>query len=180
MFAQALTEIVRRLDEAKSRHLVDQYALIGGFAVSAWSIPRATHDIDFVLALGSVEATSLAAHLHAEFYPGASDDPLRGVFRMSVTVDDFSVPVQLVLLPPAWHPVVFAQVESLPVFGCTVRVVSWQALILLKLYAGGPQDLLDAQHILAVRQPTPAERRALAVQAEAVGLSTAWHALITG
>lgn len=96
---------------------------------------------------------------------------------MSITVDDFSVPFQLVLLLPAWHPVVFAQVESLPVFGCTVHVVSWQALILLKLYA---EDVLDVQHILAVRQPTPAERRALAVQAEAVGLSTAWHALITG
>jgi Nucleotidyl transferase AbiEii toxin, Type IV TA system len=180
VFVQALTEIVRRLDEAKARGLVDQYALIGGFAVSAWGIPRATHDIDFVLALGSAEAASLAAHLHAEFHAGESDDPLRGVFRMSVTVDHLSVPVQLVLLPPAWNTVVFAHVESLPVFGCTVRVVSWQALILLKLYAGGPQDLLDARQILAVRQATQAERRSLAVQAEAVGLSAAWQAFIAG
>ena len=34
MFAQALTEIIRRLEEAKALGLVEQYALIGGFAVS--------------------------------------------------------------------------------------------------------------------------------------------------
>jgi hypothetical protein len=177
VFAQALTEIVRRLDDAQGQHLIEQYALIGGFAVSAWGIPRATQDVDFVLALGSAKAASLATYLHAEFHPGESDDPLRGVFRTSVTVDDLSVPIQLVLLPPVWNTVVFAQVESLPVFDCTVRMVSWQALVLLKLYAGGPQDLLDAQQILAVRQPTQAERHALAALADKVGLSAAWRAL---
>lgn len=49
MFAQALTEIVRRLDEARINHLLDQYALIGGFAVAAWGVPRATHDLGLLL-----------------------------------------------------------------------------------------------------------------------------------
>jgi predicted nucleotidyltransferase len=178
VFAQALTEIVRRLDDAKARHLLDQYALIGGFAVSAWGAPRATHDVDFALALGSSDAAALACHLRAEFQPGEPDDPLRGIFRTSVTVDDLSVPIQLVLLPPAWNALIFREVESLLVFGCTVRVVSWQALILLKLYAGGPQDMLDAQQILAVRQPTQVERQAVAALADAVGLSAAWQTLI--
>lgn len=178
MFAQALTEIVRRLDDAKSRHLLDQYALIGGFAVSAWGIPRATHDVDFAVALGSSDAAALARHLRAEFQPGESDDPLRGVFRTSVTVDDLSVPIQLVLLPQAWSDIIFHNVESLSIAGCMVGVVSWQALILLKLYAGGPQDLLDAEQILAVRQPTPAERQAVAALAGKVGLLAAWQALI--
>jgi hypothetical protein len=178
VFAEALTEIVRRLDDAKARHLLEQYALIGGFAVSAWGAPRATHDVDFALALGSSDTTAMARHLRAEFEPGEPDDPLRGVFRTSITVDDFSVPIQLVLLPPLWNAIIFHDVESLPIVGCTVRVVSWQALILLKLYAGGPQDLLDAQQILAVRQPTQAERRAVATLAGKVGLLAAWQRLI--
>lgn len=180
MFAQALIEIVRRLDDAKARHLLDQYALIGGFAVSAWGVPRATHDVDFALALGSSDCAALSRHLQAEFQPGEPNDPLRGVFRTNVTVDDLSVPIQLVLLPPVWNALLFQDVTSLPVcFGCTVRVVSWQALLLLKLYAAGPQDLLDAQQILAVRQPTQAEREAVGALADTVGLSAEWQALIS-
>ena len=129
--------------------------------------PRATHDVDFALALGSSEAAALARHLHA-----------RGVFRTSVTVDDFSVPIQLILLPPVCNAIIFRDVESLPIAGCRVRVVSWKALILLKLYAAGRQALLDAQQILAVRQPTQAEREALASFAATVGLSAAWQTLI--
>ena len=179
MFAQALREIVRRLDDAKARHLLDQYALIGGFAVSAWGVPRATHDVDFAVALGSSDSAVLSRFLQAEFQPGEPADPLRGVFRTTVAVDDRSIPVQLILLPPAWNAIMFRDVESLSLFDCTLRVVSWQALVLLKLYAGGPQDLLDAQQILTVRQPTPAERQAVAGLAGKVGLSAAWQALIS-
>jgi len=88
------------------------------------------------------------------------------------------VPIQLVLLPPIWNALIFEDVATLPVFGCTVRVLSWQALVLLKLYAGGLQNLLDARQIVAVQQPTRADRQAVAALAETVGLSEAWHALV--
>jgi predicted nucleotidyltransferase len=175
VFAQALSEIVRRLEDAKARRLLDQYALIGGFAVSAWGVPRATHDVDFALALGTADAASLARHLHAEFHAGKVDDPLRGVFRTNITVDQVSVPIQLILLPSAWNTIIFDRVECLSLLGATVPVVSWQALILLKLYAAGPQDLLDAQQILAVRQPAEHERQALASRASTLGLTEAWQ-----
>ncbi len=177
MFAQALTEIVRRLDDAKAGHLVDQYALIGGFAVSAWGAPRATHDVDFAIALGSSDAAALAQFLQAEFQPADPNDPPRGVFRTHVAVKDLSVPIQLILLPPVWNSIIFGDLTSLPVLGCAVEVVSWQALILLKLYAAGPQDLIDARQIMAVSQPTEAERQALGILASKVGLSAEWKAL---
>ena len=53
MFQEALTEILSRLEAAHNRRLLHAYALIGGFAVSAWGVPRATHDIDFAVAIGS-------------------------------------------------------------------------------------------------------------------------------
>jgi hypothetical protein len=179
VFAQALAEIVRRLDDAKARGLLDHYALIGGFAVSAWGIPRATQDVGFALAIGSTDPATLSRHLHTEFQPGEADDPLRGVFRTHVTVDDGSVPVQLILLPSEWNSIVFQNVESLPLLDQTVQVVSWQALILLKLYAGGPQDRLDAQHILSIRRPGESERRTVSALAEQLGLSVAWNSLLT-
>ncbi|CAI4033622.1 hypothetical protein DNFV4_04063 [Nitrospira tepida] len=49
-------------------------------------------------------------------------------------------------------------------------VVNWQALVLLKVYAGGPIDLRDARSIVAVQQPSPADRENLIAQAEALGV----------
>jgi hypothetical protein len=39
------------------------------------------------------------------------------VFRTDVTVDQASVPVQLVLLPPAWNAIIFDRVEWLSLLG---------------------------------------------------------------
>ncbi|WP_447598638.1 hypothetical protein [Nitrospira sp. Nam80] len=179
MFAQALAEIIRRLDDARARHLLERYALIGGFAVSAWGAPRATRDLDFALALGSADPLSLSRHLQADFQAGDTDDPLRGVFRTSIVGDDRSVPVQLVLLPSPWTSVIFGnQIESLEILGCMVPVVSWQSLILLKLYAGGPQDFIDAQEVLALRQPTRSELQTISSLAAQLDLSAAWERLI--
>jgi hypothetical protein len=179
VFGQALTEIVRRLDEARTYHLLDQYALIGGFAVAARGVPRATHDLGFALALGSADPAALSHHLQARFQSGEGEDPLRGVFQTTLTVEGLSVPVQLIVLPAAWNAIVFHGIEPLSVFGSVVPVVSWQSLILLKSYAGGPQDLLDAQQILVVRQPTQAERQALSALADRMGLSAGWQAMIS-
>ncbi len=175
MFGQALTDIIRRLNEAQANGLLQQYALIGGFAVLAWGVPRATHDIDFVLALGSSGPTALSRHLGAAFSPASPDDPLREVFTVTLMIEGESIPVRLILLPPAWTPVVFRKVTPLSVLGCLVPVVSWPALLLLKLYAGGPRDHLDAQELLAGRRPSKDELQEIAALAEMVGLSAAFR-----
>lgn len=60
-----------------------------------------------------------------------------------------------------------------------VPVVSWQVLLLLKLYAGGPQDMVDAlPQILKVRQPRADDLRQIAEMAESLGLLKEWTALL--
>jgi hypothetical protein len=178
VFAQALTEILRRLDDAHTHHLLDRYALIGGFAVAAWGVPRATHDLDFALALGVADPLAMSRHLGAEYQAGDADDPLCGVFQLTVTIEDVAIPVQLIVLPSVWNTIIFRGITTLSVFGCAVPVVSWQSLILLKLYAGGPQDLLDARQVLAVCQPGLADMQAVSALADQLGLSATWQALI--
>jgi len=180
VFDQALTIITRRLDEAKAQGFLQDYALIGEFAVSAWGIPRATQDVDFALVLGSADPKALSRHLDSEFSPGESDDPLRGVFHFKLSIEDQRVPVQLILLPPRWSPIILDGIVSLSVLGCVVPVISWEGLLLLKLYAGGPQDLLDAQHILAVRQPSEDEIEKLSQLAGQVDLLEAFRNLVAG
>lgn len=168
----------RRDDTCTLPYLLRRYALIGGFTVAAGGVPRATHDLDFALALGSGDPAALSHHLGAEFQSGNADDPLRGVFQTTKMIDGVSIPIQLILLPAVWNAMIFRGIETLSVFGCAVSVVSWPSLILLKLYASGPQDFLDIQQILAVRRPTHAEKQTVFALVDQVGLSAEWQALI--
>ncbi|HJU04853.1 MAG TPA: hypothetical protein VJ692_06835 [Nitrospiraceae bacterium] len=178
MFREALIDILRRLDQSKQDKLLRNYALIGGVAVSAWGVPRATHDIDFVLALGPSDPVKLSTRLGGKYVAGALDDPLRGVFNLSVAAGHTTVPIQLILLPSHWTDVVFDQAQVLSILGCSVPVVSWQTLILLKLYAGGPQDLLDARELLSVQQPGPESIRDMRRLAAAINLTDELAALL--
>ena len=177
MFRQALIDITRRLDEARKKKLVQSYALVGGFAVSAWGVALATQDIDLAVALGTADPARLAAHLKTYYQPGDPDDPLRGVFRLELAVGKRTVPVQLILLQPPWADLVLEHVKKISVLECRLPVVDWPALVLLKLYAGGPVDLQDARGIVAVRRPNQSERKDLVAKAEALGVAEEYKAL---
>jgi len=178
MFREALIDIVRRLEQARQGGLLHAYVLIGGFAVAAWGLPRATEDIDFALDLGRTDAFPLADALGGQYRAGAPDDPLAGVITLSVKVSGQAIPIQLLLLPRRWTPVLFDQAQPLHVLDCSVPVVSWQSLVLLKLYAGGPQDLIDAERLLVIQRPDPVALRAMHTLAEPVGLSRAFTDLL--
>jgi hypothetical protein len=57
--------------------------------------------------------------------------------------------------------------------------VTWESLVLLKIYAGGPQDLLDARQILKVRQPSETELARIFNLAERLGIQEEWTELST-
>lgn len=140
-----------------------RYAVMGGLAVSTWGTVRATQDIDVLadatpspLRAGSVE-TRLARFWEAkkwrvEWRRGAADDP---------------VPLLVRLGPPAcrhlWIDVVWvhrqwqrnALQRAIPIRIATTEmpVVHPEDLILLKLAAGGPQDLLDVEGIVSAAPP---------------------------
>jgi len=171
VFEEALSQIIHRLDQAREKGLLQSYALVGGFAVSAWGVARATQDLDLAVALGTSHPQTLAAHLGATYQPGDADDPLRGVFRLTLKGGGRGIPVQVIVLQPKWADVVFEGVETIKVLSCAVPVVNWQALVLMKLYAGGPIDLQDARSIVAVRKPGTADRDSLIAQADRLGLT---------
>ncbi|MDF0651281.1 MAG: hypothetical protein CV081_09160 [Nitrospira sp. LK265] len=124
MFSEALSRIVERLDQALKARLLHSYALIGGFAMSTWGVVRATQDIDLAVALGTSEPQTLAAHLAATYEPRGQDDPLRGVFRLSLKCEGQEVPVQLIILPSQLTAIALNKVETLDVLGCSVPVAN--------------------------------------------------------
>jgi hypothetical protein len=178
VFQEALTQIVQKLEDAKKGGLLRGYGLIGGLALAAGGVTRATEDIDFAVAAGSGDMPKLASALGGQYWPGGGDDPLLGVVNASVATGASTIPVQLILLPQRWNEVLVNQVSVVPLYGCAVPVVSWQALVLLKLYAGGPQDLVDAQDLWAVRQPDAESIRDMESLADTLGVPGEFKAFI--
>jgi len=174
VFQEALAEILSRLETAQRQGLLSRYALIGGFAVSAWGVPRATQDIDFAIAIDQADPQALATFIGGRYQAGEPDDPLRGVVTISIEVEHEPISLQLVCFPSLLTELVFRHVETLSVLESSVPVVSWQALIILKLYAGGPHDLLDVHQILKVRRPQAKDVRDIESMAEVVGVLSEW------
>jgi hypothetical protein len=177
VFQEALAEILSRLETAQNRGLLSGYALIGGFAVSAWGVPRATQDIDFAIAIDRADQQALATFIGGRYQAGEPDDPLRGVVAVSIEVEHEPVPLQLVCFPSLLTELVFRHVETLSVLGCSVPVVSWPVLIILKLYAGGPHDLLDVHQILKVRGPQAQDVQEIESMAQIAGVLSEWKNL---
>jgi hypothetical protein len=92
VFEEALATILSRLEAALAQRLLRAYALIKGFAVAAWGVPRATQDIDFAIAIGTKNVEELAVFLNGRYAAGGADDPLRGVIRTTVAAGSVPVP----------------------------------------------------------------------------------------
>ncbi len=127
--------------------------VIGGHALGALHIPRATVDIDLL-----VDSTDFLARP----WP---PDPERAIRRADSPLDpidavvewwpedeaDPRIPVQIIVLRRPWLAELLAQ-PGLPVQigDYPLQSVSPVALIVLKLYAGGPRDRADVELIASL------------------------------
>lgn len=124
------------------------HALIGASALAAHGVPRSTADQDLlVLDPRCLDATLWAdlraAEVQIEIRRGDAEDPLAGVVRFEAAGE---LPVDLVVGKSGWQIPVLEAAEPR---GGEIPVVKASHLILLKLYAGGPQDAWDIQQLLA-------------------------------
>ena len=123
------------------------FALIGAAALAARGIARSTLDIDLL--------TMDARVLRRDFWDvletseasvdvrfGDADDPLGGVVRIDAPGER---PVDVILGKHAWQARIVERAERPP---DALPVVAAPDLILLKLYAGGSQDLWDVRELL--------------------------------
>jgi hypothetical protein len=115
-------------------------------------VARATADLD-LLALDpacldpSTWRELRGAGASVEIRRGDDADPLAGVVRVSSPGER---PVDLVVGKVAWQASLLSRATPLHIGIATVRVVGAADLVLLKLYAGGPQDAWDVEQLLAL------------------------------
>ncbi len=124
------------------------HAMIGATALAASGVARSTFDLDLltldphVLDQG-LWTTFAEAGCHVDVRRGDADDPLAGVVRISLTSER---PVDIILGRHAWQRRAVERALHLP---DGRKVVQARDLVLLKLYAGGTQDLWDIRQLLA-------------------------------
>lgn len=126
-------------------------AMIGAAAMAAHGVARATMDIDLLL-VGSECLASPAwdalrrSGLDVDVRRGDADDPLAGVVHLQRAGEQ---PIDVVVGSASWQRRAIDDATSIEFLGVRVPVASAHDLILLKLYAGSPQDRWDITRLLA-------------------------------
>jgi hypothetical protein len=139
------------------------YALIGAAALAVHGISRSTFDLDLLAVdRGCLEPEMWAGlgerGISVEIRRGDAADPLAGVARFSA---HGAQPVDLVIGRSSWQGDTLTRAGRAKVGTIELPVLRPSDLVLLKLYAGGPQDAWDVQQLLA-----GADRKAIVREVE--------------
>jgi hypothetical protein len=133
------------------RALEIDVVVIGATAMAAHGVSRSTLDID----LFTIDPRALHQRSWDRLKPDAVDieirhgdasDPLRGVVRFEESGER---PVDLIVGHGGWQAQALVDAESVRFGSIELPVVNPVALVLLKLYADGPQDRSDIIQLLA-------------------------------
>jgi predicted nucleotidyltransferase len=137
------------------------FALIGAAAMASHGASRASVDVDLlVLAAEVIEPATWreleSKGVQVEIRPGDDDDPLRGVVRLC---REGEPPVDVVVGRYSWQREILDRAQAVDYAGDSIPLASMADLILLKLFAGSPQDLWDARQLLLVTEDSATVRR---------------------
>jgi hypothetical protein len=137
---------------AHLRQQGSEFAVIGAAALAVHGIARSTQDLDLLVldrrCLGPVYWDPVrTAGVEVTVRPGDEADPLAGVVRLRAAGQTV---LDVVVGKARWQSAVIAHALPAHVDGVEVPAARAAGLILLKLYAGGPQDAWDIVQLLAV------------------------------
>jgi hypothetical protein len=171
-FARALRSLTGLFQPAPTAGVTElRFALIGGLAVSTWGQVRATQDIDVLAdsAPSPVHTFAIRKNLAAlwetqgcvvEWHSGLADDPIPLLLRLTLPPPN-AMTVDVLWAWRPWHREALRRATVVRVARASIPVLHPEDLILMKLQAGGPQDMLDVENILAANPPALDRQRLL-------------------
>ncbi len=131
------------------------YTVMGGLAVRAYAIPRVTEDIDFTLALDRSRLPELYNALEEQDY--AIPEPYRSgwvdevkgmhLVKLKRYIGGRAIDVDLFLAESAYQDEILLRRRLADVEGRQLWLASPEDLVLLKLVAGRPRDLIDVADV---------------------------------
>ncbi len=148
---QLLSDLIVTLND-----LTIPYAMIGGWAVRAYGVPRPTYDVDLTILINREELPQLFAAIDKVGYD-VDDMYLRGwtdnvagmpLVKAKTFVDGRTLVGDIFLAENPFQISLIKRRLKLPVNGLNAWVASPEDIILLKLVASRHRDLGDVQDIL--------------------------------
>jgi hypothetical protein len=135
--------------DALNRHGL-RSAVIGATAMAAHGVARATMDIDLLLVGRSALDSPAWAEMSivgvaVDVRKGGPDDPLEGVVRLCREPE---ASIDVIVGAEPWQQRAIDRAETAELFGVRAPIATAVDLILLKLYAGSPQDRWDIVRLL--------------------------------
>ena len=153
-----MKDLISTLDAliAQLERMGIEYVIMGGLAVRAYAIPRATEDIDFTLAMDCEGLPELFRTLESDQYtvPEAYKtgwvDEVKGLKLVKIKryVVGRSIDIDLFLAESAYQDEVLRRKCLADVEARRYWIASAEDLVLLKLVAGRPRDWIDVADVL--------------------------------
>lgn len=150
--ARFLLDVIDLLNELKI-----PYAAVGALAASFWGVPRTSEDADALIWLkrGRGGLQDLTDRLKAAGYKvtvshGEMDDP---VYCVVVVEDLHENRVDLLAGVRGMSSGAVRRCISTALMGSPIRMIGAEDFIAMKVFAGGPQDLIDVRRVLQVSGP---------------------------
>lgn len=133
------------------------YAVVGAMAASVHGVIRASLDADALLAislsaLAGLERSFKAAGFKTELRRGDMGDPIGAVLTLR---DSFENRVDLLVGIRGFEPTAFSRTIEVALDGESLKFVGLEDFVAMKLFAGGPQDLVDARSALEAAPEPP-------------------------
>jgi predicted nucleotidyltransferase len=142
-----LLEVVALLDDSAV-----EYAVIGALAAAVHGAVRASLDADAVVQVTIAQLSELQANLAnrgltTELRRGDAADPIPALLQIA---DVFGNRVDLLAGLRGLDSGIYSRAISIPFEGSRLRVAGTEDFIAMKVFAGGPLDLVDARRAMAV------------------------------
>lgn len=132
------------------------HALIGGWAVNAWGVARATIDVDLIANYPRPPQRLLAElseSFEAEWRAPGIDDPIDGLIRLSSRAKP-GLEIDLLRAAKAADRRALERATTVELEGLKIPLVRPEDLLAMKLQAGGGLDWQDAKAVYAVKKGT--------------------------
>lgn len=129
-----------------------RFAAIGAAALAAHGVLRATADLDLLVIDPAclddrVWHELVESRVRVEIRRGDAADPLAGVVRITAQGEPA---IDVIVGRHAWQGDLLRRSSPTQIGDACVHVVEAADLVLLKLFAGGPQDAWDVDQLLDV------------------------------
>jgi len=139
-------------DEIKDEGIIEDYALIGGLALSAWIRPRTTKDIDIVIAVSKkIKWENIASIIETRLHKKVAIQ--KGTQRTNIKekLSFISGQLEVDVINTRGFSLAEEAIRNAvvtDVFGKNVKVVTPEYLILLKLLPLSDQDTVDIKALI--------------------------------